>query len=157
MRNVILLMALGWNAAATEPKTDLPALDQWAKEKLLFITRDCGAHPAGRIFERIQSVRAEYSAKIDAIPIPSLKARTGHSEFHELGQVVFPAELPSAYPMKGAFLLCDEAHEALLNSSSEAQIKENLRGLQECFEDGYRLDLPATAKVLLKCYGELSK
>lgn len=149
-------------AAKKNPKprqTAAPArlvgkLDAWTRENGAGLFRDCAHRSPAEIISKLKRLKSDYSAKADHANAQALLA---NPEFLEMGEVLFPSQLPETVPNRGAFLICDDARQAVLDSSADTDMKDRVEDLALCYQDAYRLESPKWAQLFISCFRDLSR
>ncbi len=129
-------------------------LDRWARENGFGLFQDCAHRSPDEIILKLRRLRSEFSAKADAAEVKTLLE---NPDFLEMGEVLFPDQLPEILPNRGAFLICDDAREALLGSSADTDMKDKAESLEFCYQDAYRSGIPSWAKKMISCFRDLTR
>lgn len=131
------------------------ALNQWAKSELQRTFLECENLSRTEVLKKLKLLEQKYEDQLEEVPLKQLIAMKLGSAFTEVGEVVFPKQLPNRYPYKNIFLICDEAHQDFLLSVNTEDRKDKLDLLKSCLTFAYRKNIPATAKMMLDCYSKL--
>ncbi len=129
-------------------------LDVWTRENGAGLFKDCAHRSAVEIISKLKRLRSEYSVKADEA---SREALLANPEFLEMGEVLFPSQLPETLPNRGAFLICDDARQAVLDSSVDTDMKDRVEDLALCYQDAYRLEPPKWTRLFLTCFRDLTR
>ena len=73
------------------------------------------------------------------------------SDERDLFEVVFPQDLPSSHPMKGAFTSCFGYFETYQKAINNVQSNSARNKLERCYQRAYRQDPPKVLKRYMTC------
>lgn len=157
MRLLILsLLCFGMTSYAITPAQQ-QSLEKWATQKQEELFKDCGKITRSEWLKRYDDVELAYVEKIEEVGDAGIKDRKALPEFWSLGKVVYPHDLPKAYPMKGAYLSCFDDFNEFKDARNRAEAIDARKKLEACSEAAYREEVPAILTRQLGCLRSLKE
>ena len=159
-RSIVILLAMlvltpSWAEKTLKKKPPrLGKLDAWTRENGPGLFQDCANRSPTEIISKLKRMTTEFSNKADSATPETLLS---NPEFLQMGEILFPSQLPETLPNRGAFLICDDARQAVLDSAVDTDMKDRVEDLALCYQDAYRYEVPKWAKLFMACFRDLTR